>query len=173
MKVLQVVGYKNAGKTTLVREIVGMLSAAGVRVGTVKHDAHDADPEPANADTRGHREAGAFMAGMTSGVRTSWVREQPTALDDMLGCLRDAGAQAAIVEGFKMASYPKLVLLRDSEDADLLQLNGIVAVAIRSPRIEGGRMQRLPDLPASIPLFHANDRQFRPLLDFVRDWWTF
>lgn len=171
MKVLQVVGYKNAGKTTLVREIVGMLAAAGVRVGTLKHDAHDADPEPAGADTRGHREAGAFMTGMTSGARTSWVREQPTALDDMLGSLREAGAQAAIVEGFKTASYPKLVLLRGPEDADLLRLPGIVAIACHSPSSDGSRIQA-SNIPKPIPLFHTNGRQFGPVLDFVRDWWA-
>lgn len=171
MKVLQVVGYKNAGKTTLVREIVGMLSSAGVRVGTLKHDAHDADPEPVGADTRGHREAGAFMTGMTSGARTSWVREQPTSLDDMLGCLRDAGAQAAIVEGFKTASYPKLVLLRGLEDEGLLRLPGIVAVAIRSPHAAVRQVEAL-NFPPEIPLFHTKDRQFRPLLEFIRDWWA-
>ncbi len=171
MKVLQVVGYKNAGKTTLVCEVVRMLSAQGLRVGTVKHDAHEADPEPAGADTRGHREAGAFMTGMTSASRTSWVREQPTALDDMLGSLREAGAQAAIVEGFKSASYPKLVLLRGSEDSDLLHLSAIVAIASRNPQTVGSQPQP-PIISATIPQFHTNGRHFGPLLEFVQDWWA-
>lgn len=170
MKVLQVVGYKNAGKTTLVCELVGMLSAAGVRVGTLKHDAHDADPEPEGADTRGHREAGAFMTGLTSSARTSWVREEPTALADMLDYLQAAGAQAAIVEGFKTAPHPKLVLLRGREDTDLLRLPGILAVAINSPKTVDNPLHA-PVVPAKIPHFYTNDFHFRPLLDFVRDWW--
>jgi len=173
MKVLQVVGYKNAGKTTLVCEIVGMLAAEGLRVGTLKHDAHDIDPEPEDADTRRHREAGAFMTGLASAARTAWVCEQPSTLDDMLDRMSRTGADGVIVEGFKAASYPKLVLLRGPDDLDLLALPGVIAVALRGSLPDGNESVDL-NMTAlrSCPLFDTNDRQFGSLLQFVQEWFV-
>lgn len=162
LKALQVVGYKNAGKTTLVCEIVRRLTTAGLRVGTIKHDAHDADPEPAGADTRLHRTAGAHFTAMTSDARTMWVQERPTTMDDLLSAMEEAGVEAVIAEGFKSARFPKLVLLRGEQDADLLQLPGIIAVVARTPAF--------PADTAIYPVFRTDHFRFDPLLAFIEEW---
>lgn len=165
--VLQVVGYKNAGKTTLVCEIVRLLSAAGVSVGTLKRDAHGADPEPEGADTRRHREAGAHIAALANDRRTMWTRERPSSLDELLAGLAESGAEAVIVEGFKDAPYPKLVLLRGDEDADLLGLAGVIGAAVRGPAPAAERKAST----AGIPCFRTDGKAFGQLLEFIGSYW--
>ena len=155
MKVLQVVGYKNAARRRWFCELVRMLSAEGLRVATLKRDAHQVEPEPEGADTRLHREAGAFLSGMTSAGRTSWIREQPAELDEMLFAAEQAGADFVIVEGFKTAPHPKIVMLRNAHDTDLLQLSRIVAVAIRGLQSDNRQPRTAisPPPPLNIPCF--------------------
>ena len=65
MVIIQVVGYKNSGKTTLVSELVRTLTSEGYRVGTLKHDAHDFEPDIPGKDTWQHRKAGAQVTAIT------------------------------------------------------------------------------------------------------------
>jgi molybdopterin-guanine dinucleotide biosynthesis protein B len=164
MKIMQVVGYKNAGKTTLACEIVAMLSAEGLRVGTVKRDAHGADPEPEGADTRRFREAGAQMSVLTSAGRTLCVWEHPSTLEHWLGAMQSESLDAAIVEGFKMSPYPKLAILRSDEDLDLLGLEGLAGIALRGPCPEA----ETAAAEAGIPAFRTDGHRFAPLLAHVR-----
>ncbi|WP_164472617.1 molybdopterin-guanine dinucleotide biosynthesis protein B [Cohnella candidum] len=164
MIVLQVVGYKNAGKTTLASELVRLFASAGLIVGTLKRDAHDADPEPEGADTRRHREAGARFTALSSDSRTMWVREKPASLDELLAGMEAEGVDAVIVEGFKNADHPKLVLLRGDDDAELLRLPNIAGVALRTsaPLAEQAARQ------SGFPVFRTDERRFEPLLEHVR-----
>ncbi len=166
MKVLQVVGYKNAGKTTLVCEIVRLLSSEGMRVGSLKRDDHGADPEPEGADTRAMREAGARLTALVSDNRTMWVQEQTAALEDLLDAMKKGGADAVIVEGFKTAAYPKLILLRGDEDAALFRLEGIIGAVLRgpSPAAEAAAAQ------AGLPVYRTERRSFGPVLQAVREY---
>lgn len=170
MKVLQVVGYKNAGKTTLVCEIIRLLAAEGLRVGMLKRDAHDADPEPQGADTRLARKAGAQITGMTSRSRTMWVRKQPAQLDEMLNEMQHSGADFVLVEGFKQAPYPKVVLLRSEQDLDLLALPGIIAVGVRedSPGNDSAAANKAQ--AAGFPVFRTDRLSLEALLAHIQQW---
>ncbi|XID96121.1 molybdopterin-guanine dinucleotide biosynthesis protein B [Paenibacillaceae bacterium WGS1546] len=162
---MQVVGYKNAGKTTLACELVRALAAEGRKVGTLKRDAHDCEPEPEGADTRRHREAGAAASALASSSRTSWVLERPTPLEELVSGMEARGIEHLIIEGFKTAAYPKIALLRDEGDADLLRLANVVATATRLPlpEIEREAEQR------GIPVFvQPNPESFGPLLAYIR-----
>ncbi|WP_276356396.1 molybdopterin-guanine dinucleotide biosynthesis protein B [Cohnella caldifontis] len=164
MKILQIVGYKNAGKTTIAREIVSMLTAEGLRVGTIKRDAHDADPEPDGADTRLLREAGALVSALSSDARTLWVRERPASLEELLAAMQEEAVDVAIVEGFKSAPHPKLALLRDEADLELLGLSGLAAIVLPGPCPAAEQAA----LPAGIPVFRTDGRRFGTLLEYVR-----
>ncbi|WP_373229370.1 molybdopterin-guanine dinucleotide biosynthesis protein B [Cohnella sp.] len=133
MKIFQVVGYKNAGKTTLVCEIVRELTNKGLRVGTVKHDVHDFEPDVTGTDTWQHRQAGAHITAITSPSRTAWVQEQSTPLEELVSDIREHALDYLIIEGFKSAAYPKVVLLRNEQDNVLLSLTNIIAVIVREP----------------------------------------
>lgn len=133
MKILQVIGYKNAGKTTLVSELVRCLSAQGMRVGTLKHDGHDFEPDMPGTDTWQHRKAGAQVTAITSAYRTAWHMERATPVEELVSAMEHHDLDFLIVEGFKTAPYPKIALLRNESDIDLLRLPNIIAVALREP----------------------------------------
>lgn len=128
--VVQVVGYKNSGKTTLVCRLVERLAARGLVVGTVKHDAHRFEMDVEGKDTWRHREAGARMVAISSEVmgRTCYLEERYTPLSEMLERMRDM--DVVLVEGFKMEGYPKLAMLRQEEQLELLvRLEALLGVA--------------------------------------------
>ncbi|WP_338551620.1 molybdopterin-guanine dinucleotide biosynthesis protein B [Paenibacillus sp. KS-LC4] len=135
--IIQIVGFKNTGKTTLTAALVKQLAEAGFRVGTIKHDGHHFDIDHPGTDTWQHREAGAHKIAITSPHRTAIMEQRPTPLKELLQQFSDM--DWVIVEGFKQECYPKIVLIREEEDEALVkQLEQVVAVAAWYPvRFEG------------------------------------
>lgn len=130
--VIQIVGYRNSGKTTLVCHLVSKLAKAGFRVGTIKHDAHRFDIDHPGRDTWKHRMAGAETVAITSTEKTAIVRHRHTPLDELLCEMGDL--DLVLVEGFKFADYPKIVLIRTEEHLPLLQhTENIIAVVSSIP----------------------------------------
>ncbi|MFS0723524.1 molybdopterin-guanine dinucleotide biosynthesis protein B [Paenibacillus sp. 1P07SE] len=133
--VVQIVGYKNAGKTTLLCKLLRHLKASGLRVGTVKHDGHDFELDHPGTDTWKHQEAGADAVAITSARQTAWIRKQPSELADLLAGMTDM--DVVLVEGFKRANHPKLVMLRGPDDAVLLkETTRILAVVAAQGTVE-------------------------------------
>ncbi len=58
--IFSVTGYKNAGKTTLVKNLIPYFNEKGLKVATIKHDLHDYEFEKENTDTYYHRQNGAY-----------------------------------------------------------------------------------------------------------------
>jgi molybdopterin-guanine dinucleotide biosynthesis protein MobB len=136
--ILQIVGYKNSGKTTLLCALVRKFRSEGVTVAAIKHDAHDFALDRPGTDTRKMAEAGADFVAITSPRRTAWTSSRPASLDELIGLA--AHADLVLVEGFKDAPHPKLVLLRGEEDLPLLGLpNAAAAIVpqVREPRAIG------------------------------------
>jgi molybdopterin-guanine dinucleotide biosynthesis protein B len=160
MRIIQVVGYKNAGKTALACELVRELTSQGLRVGTLKHDAHDFEPDIPGKDTWQHRQAGAHVTAITSPSRTAWVQEQPSSLKQLVAEMANHALDYLIIEGFKSADYPKIVLIRGEQDEELLSLPNVIAAAIREPNksIEStAKAQAIPlfvqpDIDSLIPM---------------------
>ena len=147
--IIQVVGYKNSGKTTLVGHLVRTLTEAGLAVGTVKHDAHRFDVDREGTDTHRHREAGARMTAITNDYRTAFMEERPVSLEDILRRMTDM--DAVIVAGFKQENHAKIVMIRSEDDEELLRLKQVKAVVSWLP---GER--RYGDLPV-FPLGDADE----------------
>ncbi|RED65583.1 molybdopterin-guanine dinucleotide biosynthesis protein B [Cohnella lupini] len=165
MRVIQIVGYKNAGKTTLSCEIVRTLSAAGSRVGTLKHDSHDFEPDIPGKDTWQHRLAGACVTAITSPSRTAWVEEQSSTIEQLVCQMEAKSLDYLVIEGFKTASYPKVVLLRSEEDSALLSLPNVIAACYRetNARIETDAQAR--DIPLFLqPDVHSYDSLIKHLI---------
>ena len=144
--IFQIVGYKNAGKTTLLCKLIGRLKASGKQVGTIKHDGHDFVMDHPGTDTWQHQEAGADAIAITSAHQTAWIRKQATTLEAMIEGMSDM--DVILVEGFKSADYPKLILLRSQEDHVLLsQLSRPVGIICGL----------VSNLPLEAPVFHRDD----------------
>jgi len=144
--VIQIVGYKNSGKTTLIETLTEGLTNRGFKVGTVKHDAHEFDIDHPGTDTWRHRRSGARMTAITSDHRTAIVEEKPTPLPDILQ--RMANMDIVLVEGFKQEPYPKIVMVRSEADYELVDRLSHVAAIV----------SWLPNLPqGDLPVFGIED----------------
>jgi molybdopterin-guanine dinucleotide biosynthesis protein B len=122
MKIFGIAGYKNAGKTTLVVDVVRELTAREFRVATVKHAHHEFDIDHPGKDSYLHREAGASEVIVASSIRWAHIvelgdRPEPS-LNDLLEQVGDV--DLVIVEGFKHGDHPKLEIRRNGSDAPLL-----------------------------------------------------
>jgi len=146
--IVQVVGYKNTGKTTLVCKLVERFKADGLAVATIKHDAHDFQMDHPGTDTWKQQQAGADMTAISSPYRTAWLSASPLPLDELIA--RMAGADVILIEGFKDAPYPKLVLLKQPEDLRLLELPGTAAAVCWDDALA------LP-VPGHLPAFPLRD----------------
>ncbi|MDD2439968.1 MAG: molybdopterin synthase [Methanosarcinaceae archaeon] len=107
MKVISVVGYKKSGKTTLINNLVRKLSEFG-SVGTVKH-VREPRFDFESTDTGKHFDAGADMVVGLTDTEFVTISGKPN-LEKALDALCDAGLDFALVEGFKKAPLPKIVL---------------------------------------------------------------
>lgn len=125
--VCQIVGYKNSGKTTLVCALVEKLKTEGYRVAVIKHDAHDFEMDHPGTDSFRHREAGAEAIALVSPRKTAVIREKSLPLDVIIQDF--AGYDVILVEGFKQEDHSKLVMVRKSDDFELIHtLSSIKAV---------------------------------------------
>jgi molybdopterin-guanine dinucleotide biosynthesis adapter protein len=116
--IIQIIGYKNSGKTTLLCRLIAELSARGYRVGTAKHDAHEFDMDREGSDTWQHYEAGADAVAITSSERSALIRRRTATLEELAAAMTEV--DVVVAEGFKSAPYPKIALLRDEADREQL-----------------------------------------------------
>lgn len=116
--VLQIVGYKNSGKTTLICNLVEHLSKAGHRIAVIKHDGHGFEMDRPNTDTFRFGEAGAVATAITSLKRTAILEEREASLSELVSHF--SGYDVILIEGFKSENYPKIVIVHEYEDTKLI-----------------------------------------------------
>jgi len=110
MNVYGVVGWKNAGKTTLVERLVAEIGARGLSVSTVKHTHHGVDVDKPGKDSHRHRQAGARQVILASASRWALMTElrgaAETSLEGLLARLDPV--DLVIVEGYKRDDHLKV-----------------------------------------------------------------
>ncbi len=127
MKIIQVVGRSNSGKTTFIRNLVPVLKEKGT-VAVIKHlGDHEYQLEPGK-DTTLFFDAGADVAiGIDS--HKSVVAIRKNTLESMLDQLLDQQIDFVVIEGFKQKPFPKIVIgnltidhciLRDPDTDDVM-----------------------------------------------------
>ena len=108
MKIIQVAGRSNSGKTTFIKNLIPELNKLG-QVGVIKHlGDHDYILEEGK-DTTGFFEAGARIS-IGVDISKSVVTIRRNSLDEMLLFLFQQGMDFAVIEGFKKRSFPKIVI---------------------------------------------------------------
>jgi molybdopterin-guanine dinucleotide biosynthesis adapter protein len=129
--IIQVVGYKNSGKTTLACELIEAATKKGAKVASCKHHGHGGKPaQVEQTDSARHWQAGAIVSGVEGdGVLQLAIQQENWTLEKILAFYSLIDIDLLVLEGFKNESYPKIVLLRDEQDLPLLEnLQNIVAV---------------------------------------------
>lgn len=117
--VLQIIGYKNSGKTTLACKLISELTACGLRVGSAKHDAHEFQLDDDGTDSQRHLSHGALETVLTSRSATRVMSHAPVTLDEIASSMYGR-VDILIAEGFKTAHYPKIALLRELDEQQQL-----------------------------------------------------
>lgn len=145
--------YSGTGKTTLLRALLPLLNARGLRVGVVKHAHHTFDVDVPGKDSYELRRAGATQMLVASRHRWALVTEAPESseprLGELLAHLSTDTLDLVLVEGFKAEIFPKIELHRPSLGQPLMcrSDSSIIALATDAP-VEN---------PPSLPLLDLND----------------
>lgn len=111
------VGYQNSGKTTLVEKVISRLTQRGVRVGSIKHHGHKGfDIDQPGKDSWRHSQAGSRHVGLISpDMYAEYARTtEEVPVMDMI--TRYTDVDTVIVEGYKAAGLPSIVVARSGID---------------------------------------------------------
>lgn len=144
--------WSGTGKTTLLKRLIPILKAQGLRVGLVKHAHHTFDIDQPGKDSYELRKVGATPVMIVSSKRRAIIYEYDlpgeASLDDHLAYLDQSGLDLLLIEGFKRAPIPKIELHRPSLGKPPLfpEDSHIIAVATDEP---------LPNCP--LPQLDLND----------------
>ena len=108
-----IVGKSDSGKTTLIEKLVPELVKLGLRVGTVKHDAHSFEIDHPGKDSWRHGQAGARAYAIASPERLAFI----TKLDGELPLaviVRTyfTGFDLVVAEGYKNTAPYRVELFR-------------------------------------------------------------
>lgn len=154
---LGIVGFKNAGKTTLAERLIRELTARGYRVSTIKHAHHAFDIDHEGRDSWRHRQAGAAEVAVVSAARVAFVEElrgrpEPT-LAEIAARLHPC--DLILTEGYKWESHPKIEVRNLADAQPELAGNdpSVIALAASAP------------VAAPVPVFSREDAA--GLADFV------
>ena len=110
---IAIVGKSDSGKTTLIEKVVPELLKLGLRVGTVKHDAHSFEIDHPGKDSWRHGQAGAHAYAISSPERLAFI----TKLDGEMP-LTDiarrffADFDLVVAEGYKRTAPHRVELFR-------------------------------------------------------------
>ncbi len=111
------VAPSGTGKTTLVEQVISQLTASGLRVAGVKHDAHRIELDTEGKDSWRMRKAGADTL-LVGANQLAWMSDvTPSPSLEALVELFFADADIVIVEGYRSAGLPT-VLVERSEVSD-------------------------------------------------------
>ena len=152
MKVVQIVGFQNSGKTTLVENVIRHLTCKGLEVATIKHHGHGGEPDYGpRRDSFKHMEAGSAISTVEGAGGIQVVsKNRGWSLERILSFYQFLNVHTVLVEGYKREKYPKIVILRDERDLHLLkELKEIIAVIVwGNLKIEG-----------NVPVFHISETE--------------
>ncbi len=144
-QIIQVVGYRNSGKTVLIEKIVAFLIRGGWKVGTIKHHGHGGLPDQmADKDSIRHFHAGAEVAAVEGDGLLQILFKRKRELNDILDLYEDFDLDAILIEGYKKAAFPKLVMIRKEDDIPLLDRVSEVAAVITWIPLELDHMSSFP-----------------------------
>ncbi|MDO5846376.1 MAG: molybdopterin-guanine dinucleotide biosynthesis protein B [Methanocorpusculum sp.] len=108
MKIINIIGHSNSGKTTRIAKLVPMLAEIA-RVGTIKHMGHHIWELPKGKDTTIHFTAGAECSAGIDAEKTV-LTLRGTDLYTILYIYAMLGYDYCVVEGFKEVGFSAAVL---------------------------------------------------------------
>lgn len=133
---LAVAAWSGTGKTTLLKKLIPVLCARGIRPGLIKHTHHDMDVDKPGKDSYELRKAGATQTLVASSQRWALMTETPdeTELDlaYLVSRMDETKLDLVLVEGFKHELVSKILLWRQDCGHQLKELTldeHVIAIA--------------------------------------------
>jgi molybdopterin-guanine dinucleotide biosynthesis protein B len=184
--IVSIVGYKKSGKTTLVEKMIPIIKSKGYKFGILKYTGEG--PEEAEGkDTAKFRAAGAEMVGLCGDDHFSLFKAggHPALPLDRLAAFFFPEADLVLTEGFKKQGFPKIALLSEGQEENLLaEVQGVVLATVGPrpfrddlPHFQPGEADRIVDLLERRFLKDRREPRIRvwldgkriPMKDFVQD----
>ncbi|ENM5888162.1 bifunctional molybdopterin-guanine dinucleotide biosynthesis adaptor protein MobB/molybdopterin molybdotransferase MoeA [Vibrio mimicus] len=153
--------YSGTGKTTLLEALLPKLTAAGLRIGLLKHAHHDFDVDKPGKDSYRLRKAGASQMLIASRNRHALMTETPDAeaeFDYLLTRFDAEKLDVILVEGCKNIAFPKIELHRAEVGKPWLYPHDENIIAIAADET----------LETALPQMNINDLD--TIADFVLDY---
>ena len=113
MSTIPVIGFaafSGTGKTTLLEQVIVRLKAQGLRLGVLKHDAHDFDIDHEGKDSWRFQRAGADITLISSATKMALVEQRPRTFEENIAMLHDV--DLILVEGYKQETLPRIGICR-------------------------------------------------------------
>ncbi|ENM5893699.1 bifunctional molybdopterin-guanine dinucleotide biosynthesis adaptor protein MobB/molybdopterin molybdotransferase MoeA [Vibrio mimicus] len=150
--------YSGTGKTTLLEALLPKLTAAGLRIGLLKHAHHDFDVDKPGKDSYRLRKAGASQMLIASRNRHALMTETPDAeaeFDYLLTRFDTEKLDVILVEGCKNIAFPKIELHRAEVGKPWLYPHDENIIAVAADET----------VETALPQMHINDLD--AIADFV------
>ncbi|MDO9068558.1 MAG: molybdopterin-guanine dinucleotide biosynthesis protein B [Deltaproteobacteria bacterium] len=145
--IISFVGHSNSGKTTLIEQIVRILSRKGYKVGVLKHTHGAIKADRRGTDTDKFRLAGAGISSITDDKLLVRFEDAKKLTPKMIVGALGRELDLLIVEGYKKESFPKVLF---SDELKAVNLRGIIATIGRKAPPEGKVRHFSPAKPNEI-----------------------
>ncbi len=144
--------FSGTGKTTLIRQLIPILSDSGLRIAIIKHSHHDFEIDRPGTDSYELHHAGSCQTLLTSKYRSALISEKTPLLEPLLDTelkrLDLSSIDLVLVEGFRHEqTLPRIELHRPSLAKPLLFPEEENIIAIASDE----------NLTTQLPLLNIND----------------
>jgi len=114
--IISIVGKKNAGKTTLISDLIPKLKERGHTVGTLKYNISKFDIDHEGKDTYKYFHSGADSIALTSQDKLAVVKKlpNPLKLNEIIEThLNNVGI--VLIEGYRENDYPRIRIINPQE----------------------------------------------------------
>jgi molybdopterin molybdotransferase len=131
--------FSGTGKTTLLEQLLPMLTEAGLKVGMLKHAHHQFDIDQPGKDSYRLRKAGAAQMLIASRHRHAMMVETPEqepSFEELLSQFDQQKLDLILVEGFKHLAFPKIELNRKELEKPWLHPDDATIIAVASDSAE-------------------------------------
>lgn len=152
--VISFAGYSNSGKTTLLKALIPLFKAHGLRIAVLKHDTHNFEIDHQGRDTWEYANAGADIIAISSPEKVAYIESRETELSVWTLIDSVENADIILIEGYKSEPLPKIEVRRRSFPA-------------LPPECHDTTIAMVCDTPvqASVPVFRFS--QISPLCEFI------
>ena len=147
--------YSNTGKTTYIERLIERLVQRGVRVGAVKHDAHDFDVDKPGKDSWRFARAGAAVVALASGTKCAVMEYRPVEYAEVISRIKNV--DVIICEGYHAEGTRRVVLWRSSSGKPMKLRPDECAAVVSDAALDTG----------GTPLFPLDD--VGPMAEFIME----